>query len=293
AGDQSPRRLRQRSIADPYEGDVPATKRFEGRNHVGGRLLRREPAHGSDDQRVIRQSEAAASQRAAALRRLWNVEIDRAGDGANPFRRRDLEANGFGRYGAADREESIGDAAKSSLDLDVGRAKRPRLTVVKGEAVKGVDDRRHAGAARRDSSQSAGLAAVCVHDVEISRPQLSRQLCKRPVVLERIDLMAHVGEPDDLDAGPFRLGKKRTAGRGQNRDRIPVGVERYGASQGHPASARDESGNHLCDAEHQNPSGYGAARAGAAAVGVRLNAGRSSARCWRTTALRLKDAASM
>ena len=102
-------------------------------------------------------------------------------------RRRDqLAPHGLGGHPGPDAQRHIRDLAQPLLHRHAGPPQRARLELVKREPVVGVHHPGHPGPAGRYPPDSAGLGAMGVHHVEVSRGQQRGEPPQRPHIAGRV-----------------------------------------------------------------------------------------------------------
>jgi hypothetical protein len=208
-------------------------------------LLEVQPAHGTDHRDVRCQPEQPTGGRAGDLCLFDHSTVHDWRDGAQRVRARQTAPQRLGRHTGADRENRIGDPGKTPLHRDIGGAAGRVLERVEREAVVGVHQPGHPGPARGPTPHCTGLRAVRVHDVELTFHEQPLEAGAGDPVVLRGDGRHEARLDEDLVAGLDRDVGERPDLSGDERDPVPLGVERQHAAQRHPAGACDEPGDDL------------------------------------------------
>ena len=160
----------QRAVPDPDRVDVRPAERGYGVDEALGCLLVVDPADRADYLAPDGHSQPAACGGAhrRAARRIG--ALDGRVDHPDAVGCRDPPAHGLGRHRPAHGKEDVGEAAEVALYADVRRPARPRLELVKREAMEGVDHPGDAGPRRRHPARVRRLSR-CAYGPRRSRPR--------------------------------------------------------------------------------------------------------------------------
>ena len=188
------------ALADHPELRIDVAHRLE---QLGIALLRDQPADHRDHRRRLVRTQFAPQRRARGI--VGRCRKETGGIGAVADRldhaaaAQRMAARGCRVLGGL-REQNIGRAAAETFEADEQRPLPGRHAVVKIEPVRGVDDRRHAGAARGKPADQRRDGRMHMHDVEILLAEELHQLAIGAPVLERI-VAAH--DPGRRDTKAF------------------------------------------------------------------------------------------
>jgi hypothetical protein len=168
----------------------------------------------------------------------WRARFLASGD------RRDQSApDGLNRYCRPDAQRHVGDPAEPALDRDVRSAPGPRLELVEGEAVVGMDDAGHRGPAGGHPAERSRLGGVRMGYVETAPAEQAAQRKQGPQIVARSDRGAQGRLDDHFEAGRRGLIEQVVAAAGDDRYPEAPEVERLRAAQREHAGASLQPGD--------------------------------------------------